>query len=98
MARVGGEVVTYQHRQGGPTFMARAVFSQPEDTDGAAFMRAGKASVRVQAVIAAAEIAPGRPEKGDMIAIGSEKAWKVETSIPSACRGRTEHHGPHDLP
>lgn len=79
LTRVGGEVATYQQRQGGPAFTVRAVPSQPENTDAAGFMRTGRASVSARFMIAAADIAPSRPEKGDLIAFGGEKGWKVET-------------------
>jgi hypothetical protein len=79
MARVGGETVTYMFKQGGPPLTFQAVFRQPEDAELGNFGRTGKASVRVMAIITAADVAPGRPERGDLIAIGSEKGWKVET-------------------
>jgi hypothetical protein len=78
MTQVGGEIVTYEFKQGGPLISARAVFSQPEEAD-VGFGRSGKASVRVEAMITAADLAPGRPQKGDLIAAGAEKGWRVET-------------------
>jgi hypothetical protein len=84
MTKVGGEAVSYQFRQGGPALAVQVIFSQPEDADGMSFGRTGKSSVRVEAVVTAAALAPGRPERGDLIAIGSEKGWRVEAVTQDA--------------
>jgi hypothetical protein len=78
LTRVGGELVTYQFRQGGPALTVRVVFSQPEEPVSIGMPRTGKASVRVAATVAASDLAPGRPERGDLIGLGSEKGWKVD--------------------
>jgi hypothetical protein len=79
MTRVGGDAISYQHKTGGPPFTIQAVFRQPENGDLSGMDGRGKASVRVEAMIAMVDIAPGRPVRGDLIGLGSEKGWKVET-------------------
>lgn len=80
MTRVGGDVVSYQFREeGGAPLAVPAVFREPENGELGGFEGRGKASVRVEAMIAAVDLAPGRPQRGDFIGLGSEKGWKVET-------------------
>jgi hypothetical protein len=77
MTQAGGEIVSYQQRMGGPPLTLHAVFVYPEDVGFSGMGTAGRATVRVEALIAASDIAPGRPEVGDLIAIGGEKGWRV---------------------
>jgi len=70
----------YQFKQGGPPFPVRLIISAPEDNQGRlGFGSPGKATIRVEATIAAAAIAPGRPAKGDLLGVGHERGYRVET-------------------
>jgi hypothetical protein len=79
MTRVGGDAVTYTQKAGGLPLTIQAVFRRPENVDLSGMEGRGKASVRVEAMIAMVDLAPARPVRGDLIALGSERSWKVET-------------------
>lgn len=75
-----GRDAVYAFKQGGPEFPVRLVLSTLEDSDGAlSFGSPGKASIRVEAMIPASAVAPGRPAKGDLIGLGTERGYRVET-------------------
>lgn len=87
MARgVGSVEASYQFVEGGPSKAVRLIPSQEEASAGAQFGRPGSsATVRVMTLVAA-EIAPGRPQKNDLVGLGTEGGWRVEKAVEDAER------------
>lgn len=75
----GSTEVTYYFKGTSIPRNLRGTFSQPEVEAAGSFGRTGKLSVAVELTICAADVAPGRPEKDDLVGVGSEKGFRVET-------------------
>lgn len=75
--------LTYQQKEGGPSFPVRARLSRPEQREaGAAPRSPGAMMIAVEAVITVAafeRVFSSKPQKGDLLGQGSRYGWRVAT-------------------